>query len=1354
MNNNRWVINRVGLLNFWYYQNQIFQLADGKMLLRGTNGSGKSLTMQSLFPVLFDGDTSAYRLDSFGSRDRKMEDYLLGEKGVSTRDEGVGYLFLEVKREAREEYLTVGIGMHANRGGKLNKWFFAIENNQRVGIDMELYEELRKGEFTPLTKKKLRNRLEGKGKIFETQRAYKEFVNRRIFGFETIEQFDELIALLINLRSPKLSKEFRPSVIYGILRDSLPKLKDDELLTLSKTIEQLDGHRERLEDLDIELNELRKFSKSYGRWRDEFVGQIAQKWLTLVKDKRGLEKEKNRKEKENRQWDQELQEQKQWIQENDAQLKALVQSIQELNQHEGMDLVRRGQELQDQLAQTKEDLRKNQDHLTRKQQQLAAQKQQLEGQESELLEKEKDLEDLLDDNQQYLAYLRLDDLDKVYSQKMRTEITKEEFSYWKNQVQIKQKHFQQIVERLVQLSYREEQLVIADRELGSQQQIVDGLMRDLRQWQQTRQSEVERWKNELDKWQQAASFQMTSGEYGGVMHHMDQLQEDYLREEEIIAPLTNAYQQALQENQTETIPLVNEKRTHLKTIQEKENEIKEWQNQKMPKVDQRLSREMNRNSLTDKSYIPFYQSIDFLRGVSQEERNQLEGALYASGILDSLISEEGLHLSDDQQIIPDPKYYASTLADYLEVVPTVDLKLQAIVMDVLQSITVDEMDEKLPNLFKNGSYQIANLRGAMPAGYQASYIGVASQERYRQAMIATLEKEISELNQKIVELDERIAEKHQQHQKIMRDYQNRPSGSEVYEAIRQMEQIASSYQLQKEQLERKQVQVNELTNSIHEEKTNLHRMTAQNGLALEVEIYQDARQYADNYEQNLDEAYPNYIEMQGLRRTIVSGKQHELILQEEQEDLLFERSEWQSKMQRETRLVEDNLQQQQLIHVEELQAQLSAAIHEQRDREAAKEIANEKVTELTSSLAVNQNDLLRVNEEFLVTTNAEAHWQSLFKAETNFDDQLSFTEQAETQKQEPNVKKLKERESSVLTQFNYLADRLQNYQPQLLNANGIELSEEEELRLGDFGNYNNYKLPVFVVDGQRQTTFDLLERLTEQKMMLQDLLKQDDEQLFKTIILESVGNILRSRINQAMAWVDQMNQLLQSQKNSSGLSLSIQWKGIPSTSEQDLGTNRLVALMQKPTNLLSEADREAISRHFQERVYYAQEQVRENSEDQSTLFQAISQVLDYRDWFEFELKFKRSNEGYSAQALTDRRFNQFSGGEKAIAMYLPLFAAVYSRYLDAEDFCPRMITLDEAFAGIDDLNIAELFKACEQLGFNYVMNSQALFGDYPTVSKLMIYELLRPQNINLVTPIQYYWDGHQKHLLLEGVENE
>lgn len=266
---------------------------------------------------------------------------------------------------------------------------------------------------------------------------------------------------------------------------------------------------------------------------------------------------------------------------------------------------------------------------------------------------------------------------------------------------------------------------------------------------------------------------------------------------------------------------------------------------------------------------------------------------------------------------------------------------------------------------------------------------------------------------------------------------------------------------------------------------------------------------------------------------------------------------------------------------------------------------------------------------------------------------------------------------------------------------------------------------------------------------MQDLLQKDDEKLFKRVILESVGNILRVRINQSMEWIEKMNRLLQEQKNSSGLSLSIHWKGLASTSEKDLGTKKLVSLLQKPATLLSETDRLAISRHFQEKVQLAQDIAQQNEENRSTLFQAITQVLDYRDWFEFELTYKRANEGYQSQTLSDKKFNQFSGGEKAISMYLPLFAAVHSRYSDAKEFCPKMITLDEAFAGIDDRNIAELFKACEQLGFNYVMNSQALFGDYPTVSQLMIYELLRPQNINLVTAIRYYWDGNQKHLLLE-----
>lgn len=47
--NSKWQINRVGLLDFWYYDEEEFDFLDGRMLLRGANGSGKSVTMRALF---------------------------------------------------------------------------------------------------------------------------------------------------------------------------------------------------------------------------------------------------------------------------------------------------------------------------------------------------------------------------------------------------------------------------------------------------------------------------------------------------------------------------------------------------------------------------------------------------------------------------------------------------------------------------------------------------------------------------------------------------------------------------------------------------------------------------------------------------------------------------------------------------------------------------------------------------------------------------------------------------------------------------------------------------------------------------------------------------------------------------------------------------------------------------------------------------------------------------------------------------------------------------------------------------------------------------------------------------------
>lgn len=49
-----------------------------------------------------------------------------------------------------------------------------------------------------------------------------------------------MIDLLIQLRTPKLSKDFKPSVINDILSDSLQPLSDDDLRPMSEAIENMD----------------------------------------------------------------------------------------------------------------------------------------------------------------------------------------------------------------------------------------------------------------------------------------------------------------------------------------------------------------------------------------------------------------------------------------------------------------------------------------------------------------------------------------------------------------------------------------------------------------------------------------------------------------------------------------------------------------------------------------------------------------------------------------------------------------------------------------------------------------------------------------------------------------------------------------------------------------------------------------------------------------------------------------------------------------------------------------------------------------------------------------------------------
>lgn len=279
----------------------------------------------------------------------------------------------------------------------------------------------------------------------------------------------------------------------------------------------------------------------------------------------------------------------------------------------------------------------------------------------------------------------------------------------------------------------------------------------------------------------------------------------------------------------------------------------------------------------------------------------------------------------------------------------------------------------------------------------------------------------------------------------------------------------------------------------------------------------------------------------------------------------------------------------------------------------------------------------------------------------------------------------------------------------------------------------------------------VLKEIEQDIVTQQEVLNETDRELYEEIILNSVGRILRARIHRAERWVKKINDLMEKRDTSSGLTFSIKWRPKTTEAEEEMDTKDLVDLLRSDPRLLKEEDMKRITNHFRSKITRARELSLVEGYG-TTLHQVIKEILDYRKWFQFTLYYKRSGE--PKRELTNHVFFTFSGGEKAMAMYIPLFSAAYSRYQEASPDAPFIISLDEAFAGVDETNIRDIFELVEELGFNYIMNSQALWGDYDTVSSLSICELVRPKNTPYVTVIRYIWNGTKRKLLMDDWEEE
>src|SRR6188474_3374023 len=111
----RWQPLRLGLVDLFYYDDEQFWFHDGRLLLRGNNGTGKSKVLALLLPFLLDGDLSPHRVEPDADPKKRMEwNLLLG--GEHPHPERLGYAWLEFGRvgdDGTAQFRTIGCGLKA-----------------------------------------------------------------------------------------------------------------------------------------------------------------------------------------------------------------------------------------------------------------------------------------------------------------------------------------------------------------------------------------------------------------------------------------------------------------------------------------------------------------------------------------------------------------------------------------------------------------------------------------------------------------------------------------------------------------------------------------------------------------------------------------------------------------------------------------------------------------------------------------------------------------------------------------------------------------------------------------------------------------------------------------------------------------------------------------------------------------------------------------------------------------------------------------------------------------------------------------------------------------------------------------
>lgn len=1341
----RWQPLRSGLLNLYRYDHEEFWYEDGHLLLRGNNGTGKSRVLALQLPFLLDGELSPHRVEPDGDPAKRMEWNLL----MGRYEDRVGYTWLEFGRRDEQgtaHFLTIGCGLSATQGRQsVQRWFFITR--QRVGEALFL----QSAAGQPLSRERLEAAIATHGEVYTSAQAYRDAVDAALFHLGR-HRYEALVNLLIQLRMPQLSRHLDERKLSQALSEALPPLAAGVIADVADSFRSLDEDRVALEAFLAAGGALDRFLDTYRR----YLRIAARKRAERVRSTHALYEATQRKlraaETTAREAEVRLAEARTQLQQQQVEEAAALAEVEALEHSEAMRDARELERLREQALRAEKEAEAAELAYRQATQSLEARQRELSAAAEVVRQREEEREKLQAEAGRCAEQAGLSAPWSEALKQVELALAREEEPQRLSRPRSAlEAHLQRRHEAVRHVDKCVQAVRSAEGALRAAQRRQQDLQGELEEEltaqaeaHQRLRAEREAWERALDEWRAGLRVLVMRDE-GSLGEQLDA----WCEAPEGPSPLPGWVREAL------AAAMEQLSRQRAEALREREGV--EAERHRLRQERERLEQGLHTPPPPPHTRHPearearphgaqLWRLCDFAPGLAQEVRPGLEAALEASGLLDAWITPEGEVLAADEHetvLSGGPPLPEGTphLGELL--VPSIDLSDsramavgEAVVARILRSIGA-RAEVGTVWVDPRGTWRLGPLSGAW-AKERAEHLGHASREEARRRALEKITAELEGLQQRYEALTSELARVEEALTRARAEADAVPSDGGLRRAVAEVGAAARQVQGKRRRLAEAEAEVARRRDMLARVVRERDEAAADLGIGEWVDRLEELKQALRTFESSAERAWRSL------------------------ERLLEARA---GRAACEARLAEAQAQTAPLserTQAARVQARTARAGYEARQAAVGAEVAQlGRRLEQAKERAARTREKIRQHEKETVTQ--EERQSSALKEAQGHDEQLErdMLMRQEAIRSLEGLARLKllrlvhqelgpaEAESWSVTRAVEIARQLENHLAQVDAGDSAWSRHERDIHhhfqtLNDalarydlFQPQGSIEDALFVAtvlyQGRSCGMGELRDVLTEEVAHRQSLLDAREREVLENHLMGEVSSHLHELLHQAEKWLAEMNDELERRPTSTGMKLRFKWEPV---ADGPAGLNEARKRLLRTGATWSPEERQAVGAFLKQQI----DRVRAEQEGGSWQ-EHLTRALDYRAWHQFSVE--RHQDG-QWRRLTRRTHGTGSGGEKAIALTLPQFAAAAAHCRSAHPHAPRLILLDEAFVGIDADMRAKCMGLLAAFDLDFVMTSEREWGCYATLPGVAICQLASRPGVDAVHVTRFVWNGRER----------